>query len=254
MSDAPNDLPVLPRGYAWDTWRGGIDLGGGEVRGHEGVVIRRVPSGAFCTEVHDAAEVVVGWDIRSWPPAIAIQGSAPVELVVAFMRANRLIPPTTTIFNAEGGEQPATEHPSGNADETSSVASAKLQPEAPSSAAETSPGMMELFHRCWGRCTASPSYNKEDWKKLQRLLERRVLYLAEIGGYEESEIVGVFSSDEKAVEAMRRRWGAFDRADECTDAGSRIVHYWEIDREDDERPTYFWGSITTYEIDGDGEP
>lgn len=50
----------------------------------------------------------------------------------------RLAPPDTiTISNAEGGEQHATEHPSGHADETSSVASAKVAPAAPASAKGT---------------------------------------------------------------------------------------------------------------------
>ncbi len=33
--------------------------------------------------------------------------------------------------------------------------------------------VMELFHRCWGHCADSPSYDKESWKQLQRLLERQ---------------------------------------------------------------------------------
>jgi hypothetical protein len=81
------------------------------------------------------------------------------------------------------------------------------------------------------------------------------VYIAEIGGYEESEIIGVLSTDEKAVERVRARWGLVARAEDCPGSEPRMVRRWVVPYDDDHpTPTYFWATITSYEIDGDGEP
>lgn len=82
------------------------------------------------------------------------------------------------------------------------------------------------------------------------------VYLAEAGGYEESEILGIFSTEEKAIESLLAAYPWIQQA-EGERGDDRVLHRWahpSCDRPDEGPPLYFWATVTLYEVDKDGEP